>query len=546
MRRSVGGQAQAFGRAVPWQSGAHKILFGLCNACLSLYLSYVLFLADSLLLMDGVKTAYCLLWWLAFAGMLYLGFCFAFRRMSRGLLWVTGIKKKLSLGFFCCCMGLGLLILGCSFAASYPGGISYDVYNQWMQAKTGMYNSWHPVFHTLLMGLGRLLLAEYPRVVMLQIVFFSGTMAYLMATLSAWQMPKAVLLVLQGLVMASSIVCHSLTYLWKDNAMTMGALLLCVYAVNIYFTKGEWLSQWRNALALGLVLAFTTLVRHNAMFFTSPLMVCLLLAYFAQWKRLLLAVGAFALSVLLVLGPVYGALDIVKPNNTYEECIGLPMTVLFDTRVQNPQALDSETASFLEDLASDETVAAEYRPGDYNTIKFAYPREKITSIPPAKLLSMVAATVRRNPQGAFETVNAVTDLVWDVTGKNEGIVAVKNAGYLEDYPAQNTRLNDLGRTLQDLLHVPLDIAPVRWLFENIGVQMALLLMAALWALYRNGPRALAFAVPILVYNLGTMLLLCGSDVRFFQFSMVVSLPSLLVLCQRQPGPGISQSSSKEG
>ena len=51
----------------------------------------------------------------------------------------------------------------------------------------------------------------------------------------------------------------------------------------------------------------------------------------------------------------------------------------------------------------------------------------------------------------------------------------------------------------------------------------------MWALYRRGSDVLLLAVPTLLYDLGTMMLLCGNDARFFQFSMTVSLPAMIAL-----------------
>ena len=46
----------------------------------------------------------------------------------------------------------------------------------------------------------------------------------------------------------------------------------------------------------------------------------------------------------------------------------------------------------------------------------------------------------------------------------------------------------------------------------------------MFALYLNGLDALVPTVPLLAYDLGTMLLLCGVDARFFQCSLMISLP----------------------
>ena len=147
---------------------------------------------------------------------------------------------------------------------------------------------------------------------------------------------------------------------------------------------------------------------------------------------------------------------------------------------------------------------------------------------------MTLHTVASDPRGAFEAFNAVTDLVWDVTGQNEGYENVRNSGDIEEARYGSARLNTIGKAASAVLSAPMNAAPLAYLFQNIGVQLLLLLLGALWALYRVGVRALTLALPVLIYDFGTMLLLCGNDARFFQFSMAVCLPALVALLFASP------------
>ncbi len=565
MKLSPQALKRALGRGSPWQSKPHKAVFWICGVCLSLYISYVTFLAHSSFLASGLDTLLCMLAFLGLAALVLLGLVWACRRLEdRGMApcpegssvalcpegsgvapypegsgmapCPEGTRRRVlcpkgrSLPFFLGSMGLTALILGIQLMACYPGGVSYDVYNQWTQAGTGLYNSWHPVFHTLLIGLGRFITGDrYAVIVALQIAALAAALAYLMDTLRRLGLPGLVLLALQGLIVASPIVSHSMMYLWKDNAMTLGAVMLCAQSIKMYASKGAWAKTPVNAVVLGLTLAYTTLVRHNAMFFTLPLILSLLLCYAPWRKSLALAAGAMAAAMLLVQGPLYGALDIIQPDNTLEEAVGIPMTVMLDTRLTKPEVLDTETAAFLKDLVDDTVFAAKYEESNYNSIKFEYPREKISKTPPEKLLRMTLETLARNPQGAFASFNNLTDLVWGVTDKHEGAEKLSNSKDIPEVVYLNSPLNQLGKSLQRLLEGAGDWLPIRWVFQNIGVQLLALLLVTLWAVYRSGPSALTLAVPTLLYDLGTMLLLCGNDARFFQFSMVISLPALLAL-----------------
>ena len=519
-----------------WQSGTHRIVFVICAACLSFYFSYLFFLARSPIFLSAWKTAASLLGFAAFSVLLFIGLCFGC------YYWSQLLKKKPviitwqkgSLGFFAVSMAVSLFLLGISFAAAYPGAVSYDHYNQWMQMQSGQLNSWHPVFHTLLLWLGAQMSGSYPGVVALQLVCFSVALAYLMETLRRLKISKVFLLVLQGLIVTTPLVEGVMVGVGKDNATTIGITLLCAQAIHIYFSKGEWLLKKRNVIVFGGTLAFTTLVRHNAFFLTGPLFLCALLSGKAQRGRILWAGGVWAMCMWLVTGPLYGALDIVKPNNLFGESIGIPMTILCDTRMEAPEKLDEETRAFLETLLPEEVFQEKYDLHRYNSIKFEWPMEFITYESPQKLFQMTLRTIRNNPRGAFETYNAVTDLAWGIDGQNEGFDAGKNSGDLDEYTYTNTRLNQLGKSVKNWTSMPHTLSGMKWVFQNIGVQMAFLLLCGLGALYRNGTRALMLCLPVLIYNLGTMLLLCGNDARFFQFVMVVAIPLMLALW-RTPG-----------
>ena len=540
-------QAGMFKRDEAWQSHAHRAVFLFCAVCLSLYFSYILFLAHSPVFLGLWETIYCLAWFLAYGALLFAGFCAGCKRLLRTEPRRRSAAQKpaWSWRFFVTSAGVSGLLLGISWLAAYPGAVTYDIYNQWMQTQTGQYNSWHPVFHTLLLWLGGQLTGSYPGVVAVQLVSFSLALAYLMATLRAWNVLRGgPLLVLQGLIVLSPLVNGVLMGAGKDAAMTLGAVVLCAQGVGLYLSHGEWAKKPQNAVTFGVALAYTTLTRHNAFFFTVPLLLCAFFTCVPQRGRVLLSAGVMAVCVALVSGPLYSALDLVRPKNTFAESVGIPMTVLCDMRAEYPELLEGETRDFLETLLPDEDFADKYVLHHYNSVKFEWPMEYIANEPPARLLGMVLRAAESRPQSAFQTFNAVTDLVWGVAGNNEAYDSAKNSGDLAAYRYQNTRMNQMGKSIKGLLTVPLGLPGVSWLFQNIGVQMALLLLCALWALYRSGPRALVLCVPVLFYNLGTMLLLCGNDARFFQFSMVICLPAALAL-GRRPHPGPAEEAAEQ-
>lgn len=513
-------------RETAWQSRAHRGWFGICTVCLSLYIAYVTYLSQSGFLTGGMQTAAALCVFVALSvalcRLLPWG-CECLARRSPAPQPGSGRRV------FWAALVISAVIFGCALAACWPGGVSYDASNQWRQAHCGEFNNWHPVFHTLLIWLVTRVRDSYPFAVCVQIAAFSAAMAYLTATLHRRGVPAWLALAAHALVCASPPVRNTLMYLGKDSAMTTAVLVLTAQTVNLLHTRGAWLKRPLNAVCFGLALATATLLRHNAILWTLPLLLCALLCFSPGRRGAALAAGVAVLALVLVRGPLYGALDVVYPDNTTEESVGIPMTILWDIRAQAPEALDEETTAFLASLAADGEWESLYQLHRYNSIKFTYDRELIASRSVTDILSMAGRAALAKPRLAFETVNGVTGLVWDVTGENRGYETVSNSGDLPQALYGRATLNRLGQAALAVIDAPLAWAPVRWLTENIGVQLLVMLLVALWALRRRGVDVLALALPVVCYDLGTMLLLCGDDARFFQCSMAVCIPCILAM-----------------
>lgn len=516
-------------RQTLWRSRAHRTWFRLCEVCLSLYIGYVGWLAGSALFVGWTQTLTAL----GVYALVCLGVYMALDAAT-ALLCDTApragkARERTSPRVFLLAFGIALAVFGSAFAACYPGGVNYDISNQWRQAHSGEYNNWHPVFHTLLMRGLTLICDSYPFCVLVQILAFAALLSYLTATLHRHGVPAWLALAVHALTALTPLVRNTLMYLGKDSAMTLGVLALTAQAVDMLYSRGAWLQKPARAVGMGLLLGAVSLLRVNALLWTLPFLLCTFFAYRPARRQAALAACVMVGFMALVQGPVYGALDIVYPQNTVEESVGLPMTVLCDIRQREPEKLDAQTTAFLDRLAPDAAWETAYVPHSYNSIKFTYPREYIKETPLADILGMSARAAAAAPRTAFEAVNGLTGLVWDITGRDQAYLSVRNSGEIESARYGNARLNAVGGRIVSMLDAVMGFGPIRCLTRNLGVQLLLLLLATLWALRRHGCQTLLLALPTLLYSLGTMLLLCGNDARFFHFALAVLLPSLLAL-----------------
>ena len=171
---------------------------------------------------------------------------------------------------------------------------------------------------------------------------------------------------------------------------------------------------------------------------------------------------------------------------------------------------------------------------EYNTVKFGGTREAVAQSSLTDILRMARNSAARDPRTAFLAVCGVTDLVWGVADEGDARITVGNSHDLPSVPVLDRAMNRAGRAVKAVITAPLQWFPFRWYFGNIGVSFLLMLVAALWALRQGGTGALVFALPVLLYNLGTMAVLCGKDARFFAFSPLVCTFLLFALLQKPP------------
>lgn len=457
-------------------------------------------------------------------------------RKGRALFRFRSHKGKMSFGLFMGVFLPVLLLYLIYFYMYYPCGISTDTVNQWEQAHSMQFNDHHPVFHTLLIRLVTRIVDSYPFVIVVQIVLLAVGIAYLAVTLRAWGLSLTVVWVVVFILGYGVHTRAILFYAWKDTAMSLLILFLLPQMIEVFLSRGEWLKKPLHWIGLGALLAAITLVRHNAVLFTFPLIVLLVLTYGGVRKSSILAGVLCLLLILGVKGPVYHLLDVKSNPDTYSETIGLPMTILSSAYSRAPERMSEEAYQFMSSLAPQEEFAKKYIFGNYNSVKWDYITQDMISKAapsPMQVLSMTWDTIRTDTILAAMSVVELTDFVWEPL-----MDEVVYMGATQGEPMGNCRLTIIPELemlcyeLTDLLYNAFS-GPI---FTQISAQIGFLILVMLLAWYvsqkEHGLTGLWLLLPILCYNFGTMLLLCGEDGRFFHFNCFVAYPIAILLLSR--------------
>ncbi|NBK94124.1 hypothetical protein D5278_19535 [bacterium 1XD21-13] len=426
------------------------------------------------------------------------------------------------------------------YYAYFPGSFDWDNVDQWWQIQNSQYDTWHPVFHTLIIALFSKIVNHYGFAVFMQLLLYSLLCGYLLVTLAKWRFPAWSLVLTEFFLAANPQTHRILLFMWKDSALTLFMLLFTVYLLNTWLSGGRWLKRrWNLALWI-LVLICISLVRHNGILFTIPLLVLAVFCFREIRRESILSLALMLAGMMLIKYPVYSLVGASRPEQTYVETVGVPMTILCNIHETAPESLDGEAAEFLARIGPEKRWKI-YEMGNYNSFKFVTNANAVISeTEPADFLRFTARTAANAPGLSVQAVYQVTRMVWDVRGATpwHGDLEFQlrenewNFAYVENRADLREILNDFDGWVMD--------SPLDMLFSYNGIHLLALILCTLFVFAKKdkGWKAMCLALPLLAYSYGTMLLLCGPTYRFFHFNSVIVVPLCLLLfaAEKKCGP----------
>ncbi len=442
-------------------------------------------------------------------------------------------RRRLGLWFL---FGFSLVFLWLMvyYYAYFPGSFDWDNLDQWWQIQNSQYDTWHPVFHTLIIAFFSKIVNHYGFAVWMQLFLYSLICGYLIRTMARWRFPLWSLLLTEFFLGANPQTHRILLFMWKDSALTLFMLLFTVCLMNTWLGGGEWLKKKKNLAVWILLLICISMVRHNGILFTLPLLVLAFFCFPKLRRETAVSLILMVFGMLVIKYPVYNLVKASRPEQTYVETVGVPMTILCNIHETAPESLSPEAAEFLAQIGPERRWKT-YEMGNYNSFKFmTNANQVIKTVPPGEFLKFTARTALRAPGLSLQALYQVTRMVWDVRGETpwHGDLEFQlrenewGFAYVEDRAPLREMLKDfdgwVGDSLFDLV------------FSYNGLHLLVLILSTLFVFVRRdrGWKALCLTLPVLAYSYGTMLLLCGPTYRFFHFNSVIFVPLCLVLFAR--------------
>ena len=188
-------------KANAWYKGQKKgarVMLELLTTVVTCYLVFLLWLLPQMMATVPMDTKYWkvkILVALVAAVPVYLGLKWCVYKSAglelreRKSLAVPGKEKKYRLFWFALGAGIVFLVLMVYYYAYFPGSFDWDNLDQWWQIQNHQYDTWHPVFHTLIIAFFSKIVNHYGFAVFMQLLLYSLVCGYLMYTLAKWRFP---------------------------------------------------------------------------------------------------------------------------------------------------------------------------------------------------------------------------------------------------------------------------------------------------------------------------------------------------------------------
>ncbi len=245
-------------------------------------------------------------------------------------------------------MGVWLIYL----CAYWPGFLSKDSLNQFIQIASGNFLDWHPAFHTMTLWLITRAWFSPASVIIVQILALSLLLGWGFYLVENQGSPRWVTWFGVALLVLNPAFGLIILNPWKDVAYSICVVALVLLIFKIVVSDGDWIHKPLAWISLGLVTALTALYRHNGAAVSFTALLLLFVGFRKQWKPLL-AACIIALAIWLgVRGPLYNALRVNTNTQSMGQNLALPATAitLLDWYGRSGIALDQTDQALVDQI----------------------------------------------------------------------------------------------------------------------------------------------------------------------------------------------------
>ncbi len=196
----------------------------------------------------------------------------------------------------------------------WPGLMSPDSFDQWLQSTTGNLFNVHPAAHTLTILLLRKVWDTPAIVALFQILTLSITAGVALLRLENYGANRKILFI-TALIFAFTPINSGMSItLWKDVLYSVSFMGVMICTIEIVFTNGRWVDKSRNLIILIFISLVLSLYRHNGLPVAAATFLGFLFLYPHQRKRFFYGFIILIASWFIVTRPIYSVLKVKSPT----------------------------------------------------------------------------------------------------------------------------------------------------------------------------------------------------------------------------------------
>lgn len=435
-------------------------------------------------------------------------------------------------------IALLMILCWCPYFLTYfPGNLSVDSYSSIAQSIGGeLWNNHHPVMFTLFVKIcltvGNLfgsLEAGVCVFSLLQMTMLSLTLSYCLE----WMRQKCIPFIIRVASFVffgfSPLIAMYSCTMWKDILFSCWCLLLAMTVFDIVqYESDRMLAHPKTLFRLTVLCLLVAFGRNNGIYIVIATLFVLAVSYRTLWKKTVPVFFVTILSIVLIQGLGYDALNILKGH--FAESVGIPLQQIGYT-VKNDGYITDEQAAFLNEIMPLDKMKEAYDATSSNGIKFHQDfNNEFLEANKAEFIKVWTELLIQNPGKFVKAYCMQTMGYWQLD--TIGYTYVYGA---DDYWIDINERNiiqelfniDLSAGIQNKLPLFYNQTPFVNLLFSTGFPIWLLCISAAVLFVRKRLRYAQSLVPLLVLW-GTLMIAAPTHGEFrYVFSMNLAIPFMI-------------------
>jgi len=410
----------------------------------------------------------------------------------------------------------------------YPGGFNLDALGQWDQVHgKQQLNNWHPVLTTLFYWILSQFNDSLAFCIFVQLVVFAFSLSYFFMELYKNGINKWFIIISSIVVAINPAIGMNNVCLIKDVPFSIVIIWIWLMIYKIYLSKGNWITRIENMFLLVLAFTALSLIRHNAIFLSVPVVIIGIITYRKYYKYFISVSMISVLLLMIIEGALFSTFKVEQHSNMVGEMVGVPMAIMANAYINDYENTPNDVKDFLEEIAPYSEWQRLYFVGEWDSCKWELGGiELLKDDSLLDVIGLTYKTVISCPQAAYESIRENMRMVWQIIGPSYWSPWV----YIEEneYGIEEGNVKPF-YNIEQLIEESENNILASAIFWNIGFEIVIFLLINWIAFIKRKYNSIIFITPIITYDLLTMCLLSGPSFRYFYFNSVLFFPVIGII-----------------